>query len=135
MHTTSLITVGVLLGVFVILWRSDMRAMLLGAAAGAMLSVCVPLRAAPPEHADPGLAPWFQTLLQPDTGVSCCSIADCRVVDSRVGPAGYEVLLEDEWLPVPKEKILDGKHNPIGRAVVCASQAMGILCFVRGTEI
>jgi hypothetical protein len=109
--------------------------MLLGAMMGAMLSVCVSLQAAPPDNADPNLAQWFQSLLQPDTGVSCCSIADCHPADSRVGPAGYEVLLDDEWQPVPREKILQGKHNPIGRAGVCSSQAMGILCFVRGTEI
>jgi hypothetical protein len=112
-----------------------MRALLLGAVVGGVLSSGIPLRAAPPEHVDQNLAQWFQSLQQPDTGVSCCSIADCRPVDSRVGPAGYEVFLEDEWQPVPKEKILEGKHNPLGRAVVCSSQAMGILCFVRGTEI
>jgi hypothetical protein len=111
-----------------------MKLMWLGAAAGAVLSVCVPLRAAPPENADPSLAPWFQTLLQPGTGVSCCSITDCRPVDSRVGPAGYEVFLEEEWQAVPADKILNGKHNPLGRAVVCSSPAMGILCFVRPTE-
>jgi hypothetical protein len=107
----------------------------LGAVAGAVLNVCLPVLAAPPENADPNLAQWFQGLQQPDTGVSCCSIADCRPVDSRVGPAGYEVFLDDEWQPVPREKILQGKQNPLGRAVVCRSQAMGILCFVRGTEI
>ncbi len=32
----------------------------------------------PPENADPTLAPWFQSLSIPGTGISCCSIADCR---------------------------------------------------------
>jgi hypothetical protein len=105
--------------------------MLLGATIAAMLSVCVSLQAAPPDNADPNLVQWFQNLLQPDTGVSCCSIADCHPVDSRVEPAGYEVLLDDEW----RGRRFQGKHNPIGRAGVCSSQAMGILCFVRGTEI
>lgn len=93
--------------------------------------VDVPAWPAPPENADPSLAPWYQGLQQPDTGVSCCSIADCRPVEDRVGPNGYEVLLEDEWRPVPPEKILQGKFNPTGRAVVCSSPALGILCFVR----
>jgi len=30
--------------------------------------------------------------------------------------------------------VLDGKDNPIGRAVVCYTPALGVLCFVRGTE-
>lgn len=94
-----------------------------------------PAQAAPPPDADPALNSWFQGLQQPDTGVSCCSIADCRPVDDRVGPNGYEVLINNEWLPVPQQKILQGKHNPAGRAVVCYSEAMGIMCFVRGTEI
>lgn len=92
-------------------------------------------RGAPPEDADPALGNWYQGLRQPDTGISCCSIADCRPVDDRVGPNGYEVLIDGEWMPVPQEKILQGKHNPSGRAVVCYSENSGILCFVRGTEI
>jgi len=89
---------------------------------------------APPEHADPTLAPWFNSLRQPGTGVSCCSIADCRPVDYRGGPAGYEVWIENAWHKVPADKVLDGKDNPVGRAVVCYTPALGIMCFVRGTE-
>ena len=40
--------------------------------------------AAPPENADPNLAPWFESLKQPGSGVSCCSIADCRPVEYRL---------------------------------------------------
>jgi hypothetical protein len=90
---------------------------------------------APPENGDPRLAPWFESLRQPGTGISCCSIADCRPVDYRVGENGYEVLIEDLWRPVPADKVLQGKDNPLGRAVVCWTPVRGIVCFVRGTEI
>src|SRR5215469_16074808 len=42
--------------------------------------------AAPPDNPDPALAPWFESLKQPGTGASCCSIADCRTAH-RGGPA------------------------------------------------
>ena len=94
----------------------------------------VPTISAPPENADPRLAPLFNSLRQPGTGVSCCSVSDCRPVDYRVSGAGYEVWIDDSWRQVPADKILQGRDNPIGRAVVCYTPALGIMCFVRGTE-
>lgn len=91
-------------------------------------------RAAPPEGADQRLAPWFNSLRQPGTGVSCCSIADCRPVDYRFTSKGYEVFVGEQWRPVPQEKILQGYDNPTGRAVVCWTPALGVLCFVRDFE-
>ncbi|HLG89635.1 MAG TPA: hypothetical protein VKZ79_20840 [Alphaproteobacteria bacterium] len=97
--------------------------------------------ARPPENADPALAPWFEGLHQPHTGISCCSIADCRPTDYREVPNGYEVLIDDrfglsppQWQSVPPEKILDHIGNPTGRAVVCFTPAAGIMCFVRPPE-
>jgi len=46
--------------------------------------------AAPPENADPALHGWFESLKQPGSGVSCCSIADCRPVEYRLVAEGYE---------------------------------------------
>lgn len=91
-------------------------------------------RSAPPENADPRLAPWFNSLRQPGSGVSCCSVADCRPVDYKQTAKGYEVLIGDKCLVVPPDKVLQGKDNPIGRGVVCYTPALGIMCFVRGTE-
>jgi hypothetical protein len=91
-------------------------------------------RTAPPENADPSLAPWFNSLRQPGTGASCCSIADCRPVDYRPTKSGYEVWINGQWMPVPPDKVLEGKDNPIGRAVVCYTPMLGVMCFVRGTE-
>jgi hypothetical protein len=90
--------------------------------------------AQPPEGSDPYLAPWFQSLRQPGTGISCCSIADCRQTEYRTGQNGYEALIGDQWVAVPREKVLDHTENPTGRAVVCYLPGRGILCFVRPSE-
>jgi hypothetical protein len=94
----------------------------------------VPAAAAPPPDADPTLSPWFQSLRQPGTNVSCCSIADCRPVDYRTTPSGYEVWIEDRWQAVPPEKVLQRADNPVGRAIVCWTKMTGIMCFVRAPE-
>jgi hypothetical protein len=91
--------------------------------------------AAPPDNADPGMAVWFQTLRQPGTGISCCSIADCRQTEYRTSELGrYEALIEGRWMDVPPEKVLDHTENPTGRAVVCYLPGQGIMCFVRPSE-
>jgi len=99
-----------------------------------LLLLTLPVQAAPPPDADPALSPWFHSLRQPGTGMSCCSIADCRPVDYRTTPNGYEVWIEDRWWPVPPEKVLQRADNPVGRAVVCWTKLTGIMCFVRAPE-
>jgi hypothetical protein len=91
-------------------------------------------RAAPPENADPALSPWFQSLAVPGTGISCCSIADCRPTDYRTVGDHYEALIEDKWVAIPPRKVLQRTDNPVGRAVVCWTPERGVMCFVRGTE-
>jgi hypothetical protein len=91
--------------------------------------------AAPPENAGPALAPWFESLKQPGTGIPCCSIADCRPVEYRLATDGYEALLDARWVRVPDDKILRGMSNPLARGVVCRSPISGtILCFVPANE-
>ncbi len=90
--------------------------------------------AAAPPDADPALAPWFRGLQAPDTGQSCCSITDCRSTEARTRENHYEVLIGDRWLTVPSEKILSRSDNPTGRAVVCWTPSLGIMCFVHGPE-
>ena len=92
------------------------------------------VQAAPPPDADPALAPWFRGLQAPDTGRSCCSVADCRPMEVRTRGDHYEVLIEGQWLVVPPEKVLNRSDNPTGRAVVCWTPAFGIMCFVHGPE-
>ena len=90
--------------------------------------------AAPPPNADGTYRTWFQSLRQPQTGLSCCSISDCRMTDYRGGQDGYEVWLAGRWILVPPDKILRGIENPTGRAVVCAHPDGEILCFVTPEE-
>lgn len=90
--------------------------------------------AAPPDNADATLAPWFQSLRQPGTGISCCSMADCRATEYRTSTVGYEALIENKWLAVPADRVLQHTDNPTGRAIVCYMPGRGILCFVRPAE-
>lgn len=91
--------------------------------------------AAPPENADPALHGWFESLKQPGSGVSCCSIADCRPVEYRLVADGYEAYIDTKWVRVPDDKVLHGTSNPIARAIVCRSPISGtILCFVPASE-
>jgi hypothetical protein len=110
------------------------RAAGLGVAALAALALSVAAIAAPPIDVDPSLAPWFQSLRQPGTGVSCCSIADCRMTDYRTTRSGYEALVGRKWLKVPPGRVLEHTTNPTGRAIVCYLPGTGILCFVRPAE-
>lgn len=87
----------------------------------------------PPAGANPDLAPWYQSL-RDNSGVSCCSVADCRPADYRMGPKGYEVFVGDEWRHVPHDKVIL-RENPTGAGVVCWTPDRGVMCFVRGTEI
>lgn len=98
----------------------------------------IPVLGAPPPGVDLNSprAKWFESLKQPGTGIGCCSVADCRTYaqsDVRVGPKGYEIRYEGRWLPVPNDKILQGKVNPMGRPVACVV-AGEVWCFVRGAE-
>src|SRR5438552_100492 len=102
--------------------------------AASALLFSVAAHAQPPENADPALAPWFQSLQQPSTGASCCSISDCRPTEYRSDADHYEALVEGRWLLVPSDKVLQRTDNPTGRAIVCWTPVLGIMCFVRGTE-
>ena len=99
-----------------------------------LLLAAFPAPAAPPPNADPALAPWFQSLRQPETGMSCCDIADCRPTEYRTVGDAYEVWIDNQWMTVPPRRILQRADNPVGRAVVCWTPQRGIMCFVRGTE-
>ena len=101
---------------------------------GAMLLGGHPGRTAPPENADPALAPWFNSLRAPFTNALCCSIADFRPTDSRISGDHYEAFVGGQWRPVPPDRVLQRTDNPTGRAVVCWTPSTGIMCFVRGPE-
>ena len=100
---------------------------------GALL-VAATASAQPPVNTDPALAPWFRSLLQPGTRISCCALADCRETDYRMTADHYEARIRGKWIVVPSDKILQRTDNPTGRAVVCWTPETGIMCFVRATE-
>jgi hypothetical protein len=116
------------------------------AALAILIAIAAPLRAAPPESADPALAPWFQSLEVPGTNhSSCCSQSDCRPVDYRITGDYYEALLTPEqfsragvlqprWIPVPFDRILQRADNPTGKAILCWQPGTGVLCFIRPDE-
>jgi hypothetical protein len=86
--------------------------------------------AAPPDGVDPDcpLAQWYRSLRTPDTGVSCCSVADCRPVQARQVEDHWEVLTEDGWRVVPAQRVLQ-RRNMDGRPIAC--QVLGrVRCFV-----
>jgi hypothetical protein len=88
----------------------------------------------PPSNADPALAPWFRSLVQPGTSISCCSVSDCRATEYRIEADHYEALIGEAWFAVPPDKILQRTDNPTGHAVVCWTPQRGIVCFIRATE-
>jgi len=91
--------------------------------------------AAPPENADPALHGWFESLKQPGSGVSCCSIADCRPVEYRLVADGYEAFIDANWVRIPDDKVLHGTSNPVARGIACRSPISGtILCFIPASE-
>lgn len=101
-----------------------------------------PLRAAPPPGADPNLAPWFQSLRQPQTNLSCCDRSDCRVVRYRIVDGHFQAFIGGEfarwqnppyaWVDVPEESVLHRHDNPTGEGVACWAGTR-IICFVEGT--
>lgn len=114
---------------------------------GLILVLVSPVFGKPPAGAtDPALQQFYQSLTMPGTGVSCCSISDCRPAkEQKIDPktGHYMVLLTPDrfmvdkpmWVEVPPDKIIQGKHNPTGEPVVCWLPAQGVMCYVRGLEI
>lgn len=94
-----------------------------------------PSDAAPPENADPALRDWFQSLKQPGTSISCCSISDCRPVEYRLAKDGYDALVNGHWVRVPAGKVLHHTANPTAQGILCQQPFGGsILCFVPASE-
>ena len=107
-------------------------------------SVCQ-VTAAPPVDAELQNHAWFESLEQPGgRHLLCCSIADCHLTASRTSQTGYEVAIENAWIAVPADRVLQNVRNPTGRAVVCyrhianpqvKQEELRIYCFVRPPEV
>ena len=102
---------------------------------------CHGVSAAPPEGADPALAPWFKSLVQPQTGLSCCGIADCRPVPYRIQGTHFQAYIGGafprwsrapyDWVEVPDENVLHRHDNPTGEGVACWRNGQ-VICFIEG---
>jgi hypothetical protein len=94
--------------------------------------------ASPPAHVDPALAPWFQTLANPVSGMSCCAEYDGHILangDWRATANGYQVQIAGTWRDVPAQAVLNHVANPTGGAVAFFPPGGApIYCFVRPTD-
>jgi hypothetical protein len=88
-----------------------------------------------PLHSDTSLSHWFKSLMRNDGGGSCCDTADCRVVDYRTGPNGYEAFVDGQWTAIPNNIVLRRHDNPTGGAVLCREHLFRTMrCFVPGVQ-
>jgi hypothetical protein len=71
---------------------------------------------------------WYRSLRSPETGDSCCSIADCRPIEARQVNDGWQIKVGDTWLPVRPEIVLK-RDNPDGRPIACMAGGI-VFCFV-----
>ena len=99
------------------------------AALGIALSVFLCLGAAAQDgYHGAGHERWHQDfyskLRRNDGQGSCCSVMDCRPTQSRMIGDHYEVKVDDEWVPVPQDKI-NNRVAPDGGAHVCAPRQVG----------
>jgi len=67
---------------------------------------------------------FYSTLIRKDTKTSCCNLLDCRPTESRMVGDHYEVKVDGDWLPVPKEAI-QNVTAPDGGTHVCAPRQSG----------
>jgi hypothetical protein len=82
-----------------------------------------------PAHAEDRGA-WFKSLRQPNTGISCCDVADCRRTDANWHGGQWWAIVEGEWTPIPPEKEVD-RQSIDGEAYVCSGRSHRIYCFVK----
>lgn len=110
----------------------------IAAVAAASALVVAGARAKPPEHVDPALASWFQTLANPISGISCCAEYDGHILasrDWRTTAGGYQVQIAGTWRDVPPQAVLNRVANPTGSAVAFFPPGGSpIYCFVRPTD-
>jgi hypothetical protein len=122
--------------------KTDPRYLLIPACAAAAVALST-LSFAQDGHHGAGHDTWhenfYSKLIRKDTKTSCCNLADCRPTESRMVGDHYEVKVDDDWLPVPKEAI-QNITAPDGGTHVCAPRQSGrnkgtIYCVVLPPEI
>ena len=122
--------------------KASMRNLAIAACAGAAV-VLSTLSFAQEGYHGAGHDDWhegfYSKLIRKDTKTSCCNLSDCRPTLSRMVGDHYEVMVDGEWLPVPKEAI-QNVAAPDGGTHVCAPRQNGrnkgtIYCVVLPPEI
>ena len=101
------------------------------------LSLIIPLNvlAAPPPGSNPNseISKWYRSLEVPgywNTVIKCCDESDCRTVQARETVGGnWEILVGEEWIFIPPEKIVRDKTHPAGSAVACLRPDNSVRCF------
>lgn len=73
---------------------------------------------------------WFESLKQPTTGMSCCSIADCRATQAEWRGNRWYAIVMGDWVPIPDDRVLHDKPSIDGDAYVCHGPGGTIYCFV-----
>jgi len=110
--------------------------------AAGLIGFCAPrAAAAPPEHANPALAPWFKSLKRPGSNQACCDLADCRTVRYRIEGDHFQAFIGGDfprwsnppykWLDVPGANVLHRADNPTGEGVACWFEGK-VVCFIEG---
>jgi hypothetical protein len=76
------------------------------------------------DHGEYGNVPdnvrsWFKNLHN-SQGTVCCDVADGHRTTWRANEkiGGYEVLIEDQWVPVPPETVIYNSGNPTNESLV-----------------
>lgn len=64
---------------------------------------------------------WFKRLRQPETGKSCCDIADCIRTDADWRNGRWWAEIRGHWVPVPPAAIVSDTTSIDGSAYVCAA--------------
>jgi hypothetical protein len=82
----------------------------------------------------PDISAWFKSV-RSKKGIPCCDIADGHRTDYTTRGNTYRVPINDKWMEVPPEAVVENSGNPTGDAVVWYTEFNGnvyIRCFVPG---
>ena len=73
------------------------------------------------------------TALKDRSGRSCCSDHDCRPTHYRLTPAGVQMLISGEWIPIPNEaiqyRVLQGDSGETAGGHWCGLRGFVIVTF------
>ena len=88
---------------------------------------------------DPATSEWFKSLHNPN-GLPCCDYTDGTRIEDPASwrdnkDGSYEVFARDQWVHVPKEKVVTA-INRVGYAILWwAPGVAGPYCFLPGTRV